>query len=264
MVEYIMVNKYIITFAGGPSNYHDQYGRFINYFEAAQRLISQARATKLFDDCTIYTDQGLQADPEFWSQHGPFIANNSRGYGYWLWKPYIIRKTLEKMCENDLLIYSDAGCEICFQMKSQIEELFTIATTDLIIGSTVGNEWGPEIHWVKKDLLLLLDIQDEDPLLRTQQRQATAVCLKKCDQVMKLVDEWYRIAGNYHMIDDTPSRVPNLPEFREHRHDQSIFSLLTKKYNMYSTHPITTGIFLSRAKSGVSLLPNTGLEDRRE
>jgi hypothetical protein len=37
---------------------------------------------------------------------------------------------------------------------------------------------------------------------------------------------------NYHLIDDTPSKSPNFTEFIEHRHDQSILSLLTKLYDM--------------------------------
>ena len=43
---------------------------------------------------------------------------------------------------------------------------------------------------------------------------------------------WYNISLNHHLIDDTPSKSPNFKEFIEHRHDQSIFSLLTKLYDM--------------------------------
>ena len=45
----------------------------------------------------------------------------------------------------------------------------------------------------------------------------------------------YNYACTYHNIDDTPSIIPNYPNFKEHRHDQSIFSLLTKKYNLFSS-----------------------------
>jgi hypothetical protein len=33
-------------------------------------------------------------------------------------------------------------------------------------------------------------------------------------------------------VDDSPSILPNLLVFEEHRHDQAIFSLLAKKYDI--------------------------------
>ena len=50
----------------------------------------------------------------------------------------------------------------------------------------------------------------------------------KTKPIMDLVESWYEIGCDYHMIDDSPSVASNLPCFKEHRHDQSIFSLLTK------------------------------------
>ena len=44
----------------------------------------------------------------------------------------------------------------------------------------------------------------------------------------EFLTDWYSIACNYHFVDDSPSIHPNDPSFREHRHDQSIFSLLIK------------------------------------
>ena len=38
------------------------------------------------------TDEHLKIDKLFWENHGKIIENNSRGYGYWLWKPYIVKK----------------------------------------------------------------------------------------------------------------------------------------------------------------------------
>ena len=40
---------------------------------------------------------------------------------------------------------------------------------------------------------------------------------------------WSEIAeNNLHLITDEPSTTANFPEFKEHRHDQSLFSLLLK------------------------------------
>jgi len=42
------------------------------------------------------------------------------------------------------------------------------------------------------------------------------------------------------------------PEFKEHRHDQSTFSLLTKKYGLFSSHSILNCVRANRNKSGIS------------
>ena len=79
--------KYFITFAAGSDD----------YIKAGERLIKQANDTELFDNTFLYTDKSLQEDSIFWTKHKDFIMNNKRGFGYWIWKPYIIKKTLEDL-----------------------------------------------------------------------------------------------------------------------------------------------------------------------
>jgi hypothetical protein len=74
--------KYFITFGAGGQNYYD----------AVNRLINQVKILNIFDKIIGYTDNDLKNDVEFWTKHSNFIENNKRGYGYWLWKPYIIKK----------------------------------------------------------------------------------------------------------------------------------------------------------------------------
>ena len=95
-------NIYFITFGGGGKN----------YIEAGERLIRQARKTGFFNKTILYTDKQLHMDTSFWKKHGKFIDNNKRGYGYWLWKPYIIKKTMDMMILGDILLYLDCGFEI--------------------------------------------------------------------------------------------------------------------------------------------------------
>ena len=90
--------------------------------------------------------------------------------------------------------------------------------------------------------------------LSTPTHQATSIMFVVNKKTRNIVNSWYRIATNYHMIDDSPSLHKNLNCFIEHRHDQSIFSLLTKKYNIYSKKTLSDCIELSRNKTGISRL----------
>lgn len=70
--------------------------------------------------------------------------------------------------------------------------------------------------------------------LNTRQRQAGAIMILNNKKTRELINNWYLLSSQYHFIDDTDSNIKNINGFKEHRHDQSIFSLLTKKYNIYS------------------------------
>ena len=225
--------KIFITFGAGSQDYYD----------AVNRLTSQANKLNIFDTVIGYTDNDLKNDTDFWNRHSNFILNNNRGYGYWLWKSYLIMKTLETMDKNDILIYADCGCEINFKNKKNFLNIFDIVKTDLIVGSYTSNEK----EYNKMDLLLYLDMNNIKYF--TSQHQASTICILNCKETYDLVKEWYKIGCNYNLIDDSPSINMNHPTFIEHRHDQAIFSLLTKKYNIYSKESIESVINIARNKS---------------
>jgi hypothetical protein len=231
--------KVFITFgAGGP-----------NYIDAAKRLIKQAKLTGYFDKIILYTESDLQNDKGFWNKHSLFISENKRGYGYWIWKSYIIKKTMETMTNGDILLYLDCGCEIGLRSKKFLPVYFNYVIEDKIIGTTTFIEK----EWCKMDLLMHFDMQDSD-LIHTPQHQAGALMFYVCSQTRFVVDLWYNTGNNYHLIDDSESIEKNLDCFKEHRHDQAIFSLITKKYNIYSNKSLDYCIYYLRNKSGSSLL----------
>jgi hypothetical protein len=234
------MSKIFITFAAGDQKYLD----------AANRLISQAKSTNIFDQTILYTAKDLQSDAEFWSKHGNFIENNPRGYGYWLWKPYLIKKTMSKFKYGDVLLYLDCGCEIDKRNSVLIKKYFEIVKWDKVIGTETN--WY-EYMWNKMDLVI--DMNVNNPIfLNSKQRQAGAIMFFVMERTRNMVDIWYKIGSNYHLIDDSPSISRNVKGFKEHRHDQSIFSALTKIFNLFSKHSLFNIIEYNRNISEISLL----------
>lgn len=220
--------RVFITFGAGGQNYID----------AGERLLEQAKKCDIFSKTILYTDAELKRDVEFWPKHEEFIKKNPRGYGYWLWKPWIIKKTMESMQDGEILVYADAGCEIDTANSSQL-------TIDMKNKYIIGSKTCYEKQWTKMDLIIQLDMLN-DPLLDTRQNQATTNVYRVCDKVRDFVNQWYELGCNYHLIDDSPSIAENLDVFIEHRHDQSIFSLLSKKMDIYHCHPIDQAILIKR------------------
>ena len=240
------MSKTFITFGGGG----------INYVQAGIRLATQAKSLDVFDNIILFTDDVLKQDYEFNTRHGEFVRNNShRGYGYWIWKPYIIKKTMEKMRDGDILLYLDSGCEIDARRKDSMTQFFEIVKTDYIIGTEVC----VERDFNKMDLLLKLDMLD-NKYLDAPQRQGGVTMFLVCDKTRELVNEWYELACDYHNIDDSPSNATNFSSFNVHRHDQSIFSLLTKKHKIFSKHFLYDGDYrnpyTSKIYSCIEVLKN--------
>ena len=234
-----MSKKIFITFGAGGDN----------YVRAGKRLTKQAEKTSYFDKVILYGEKYLRDDKEFWNKHEKFILNNKRGYGYWIWKSYIIKRTLENMEEGDILMYLDCGCEIGEKKQSKIKLFFDFVKKHKIIATHVC----VEKDWNKMDLVEFLEMKNSKKL-NQQQIQSGALLFYKDENTKKIIDLWYEISCDYHLIDDTPSLKPNLQCFREHRHDQSILSLLIKKYNLWCNKTLFDCIYYSRNRDGNTLL----------
>ena len=227
------------------------FGSHANYIDAGKRLLKQASELNIFSENILYTSDDLKKDVDFWGNHGNFVNNNRRGFGYWLWKPYLIQKTMKQMNNGDILLYLDCGCEIDHRNKNNLLNLIDIVKKEKLLYTSTGCI---EKHWNKMDLIIKLDMNDTN-YIDTHQKQAGALLILVCDETLNLVNKWYEIGSTYNNINDSPSINKNLPCFREHRHDQSIFSLLAKKYNFNNdkySDSFNNSINYSRNKTGTS------------
>lgn len=207
------------------------FGTTGEFEKRALRLLSLIKNLNIFNQLILITENDLKTDKYFWNKHSTFIENNNRGYGYWLWKSYIIYKYLNKINDNDILLYCDASF-VFYSNKNKFIDLFTNIKKTYIIGSFCRT-FCLEYVWNKMDLIEHLNMNN-DLYLNTRQRQAGAIMILKNNKTVQLINEWYSLSSIYHLIDDSSSNITNKNGFIEHRHDQSIFSLLTKKYNIYS------------------------------
>lgn len=223
------------------------FGSHANYVDAANRLVTQAKELQIFNKTTAYTVTDLQADTAFWAKHGQFVMQNPRGFGFWIWKSYLIKKNMDQMKDGDIIIYSDCGCEIDVKERDYMIECIDRVKIDKHLGTDTHQ---PEKLWNKMDLILKFDALS-DAYLESRQRQATVVMFLVCPEMRKFVKEWYEICCDYHLVDNSPSVARNLSCFREHRHDQAIYSLLVKRGAPYSDMLLDEAcIKIARNKTG--------------
>jgi len=204
----------------------------INYanskYESSQKLNSKTGLeTGGFDEVISYSPKDL--DKEFFEQNKK-ILSQKKGNGYWLWKPYFIKKTLERLNSEDFLFYCDAGAYFVDSIDPLIK-LSLEYKQDIIPFELIKDESA----WTKRDAFILMDC-NKASYVNTRQRLSGYNLWRKSSFTMDFLSEFLEYAKDERIITDIDNQCgqPNYPDFKEHRQDQSIFSLLTKKYGLKS------------------------------
>lgn len=219
-LQYIMIEqKRIFLTFGGPT---------YNYRNRSKIVTEQAKKCNWFTDCIGLNDDFLRLSPFFATSHMEFLETNQRGYGFWLWKPYIIKTFLDKLREGDVLVYADAGCTNNPTGSPRFNEYLNILDTNEDNYGIISFQLNlSEIKYSKR--LLLETIDATEHMATSGQCIATSIIIKKNSHSTAVIDKWWELAEKYDLINDVRMPHENL-QFIDHRHDQSIFSVLVKKY----------------------------------
>lgn len=163
------------------------------------------------------------------------ILTQSKGAGYWLWKPYIIKDALRKINDDEVLLYSDSASYFIRDARV-LEKLPTLFEQDVI---PFELEW-PESMFTKRDAFTMMQLEGYG-YENSNQRLASFILIRKSNFSVAFFDEYLNYCCNEQILTDLPNAcgLPNFSDFVAHRHDQSIFSLLTKKYNLKSFRDIS-------------------------
>ncbi len=199
-----------ITFGGGRSG----------FVRAARRLATEAKRSELFQTSESMTGKDLIRDhPDFTTRHASRLTTATRGFGYWLWKPYLLDSALRES-SADYLLYLDAGCVLNLssaRARQRLDEYCDIADEN---GLAVMQLHHQEQAWCKSDTMDRLGL---DELGRSSgQIQGGIILIKRSLATQDFVRTWLEISeeDDCRYLDDSPSTRPNHPDFKEHRHLQ--------------------------------------------
>lgn len=194
---------------------------------ALQRIRRQADEMGAFDRVICADETWLDSD--FRADFRDRLKFGSRGFGYWCWKPQAVLQALREADEGNILLYADAGCHLNPAGRLRLEDYFETALSapNGIVAFAMDDL--PEAHWTKRDLIDAFGVGDRPDLLQDGQIQSTCFLVRNSPRSRAFIAAWRDVVTSQpHLVDDTPSVAENLPGFREHRHDQSVFSLLCK------------------------------------
>jgi hypothetical protein len=198
------------------------------FFRSAAEL--EQSAARYGVPTTVYTP----ASPEMvaFARTYPEIARLPRGAGYWLWKPWLIWHALANSAEGDVIIYADAGS--CFVSDPAQLVALTDAQPVVVFGHrSVGEPGGMMRYWTKRDCFVLLDA-DTEAYWNAQCCTAGFQVYRNSPEARAFVDELLASCADPRVLTDAPNvmGLDNLPEFRDHRHDQSVLTILALKHGL--------------------------------
>ena len=203
---------------------NEKYYRSLDLLEKTSLEIGKS------DQFIRYTQEWLRAEP-FWNENLS-ILNRPRGAGYWIWKPYIILKTFETLSDGDVVLYSDAGLKVI----DSLEPLFSIINPNINDGKMFFKiPWENAQHiikmWTKRDAFILTNCDKEEYWNGHMVNGATSLWIKN-EKSIEFLNEWQTYIKDPRIVtDDWNTCGNNFKGFKEHRHDQSVLSIMRIKYN---------------------------------
>lgn len=207
--------------------------RYKIYFQtyADGTVYNCSRLSKESDNCGFFDEIHPTTDADIGNLlHANFPEHmlHKRGHGYWIWKPFLIKRLADQCRDGDIIVYADSGCSIQPHAKQWLEALrFDLVNNHAdVIASTINL---PNRSWCKKDTCIELGFSETDPVMSMSQAEANRIAIKVTPKTRTFLNDWLSLCSKLSLIDDTPSSSPEAQDFVEHRHDQSIFSLLLYK-----------------------------------
>lgn len=207
---------------------------------SVKRLKNEANKISVIDNVFCFSEDDLP----FFIKASPLFAS-TKGGGYWLWKPFIIKKVLEQVQEGDIVIYSDAGNKLFESEKwldyidflKKYESVFFEYKENFDYGWSKFNNLyndSPKLkYWVKKSTVehfrnLFID---DDQWLEKSKIVAGFFLLKKTESNLNFIDQWLQNMLYFPLnVVDLFGNEKNqqIKGFSEHRHDQSILTILVR------------------------------------
>ena len=228
-----MTKKYFLSFGNK---------RFI---KSRERIIKEAKTINIFDDYILETEK--ICDEIQYKKVIEKIKHEGRGFYWYTWKPYIIYKALNKLNDGDILFYCDSGMQIFNResVKNKFNELFNIVSDKkkCITGIATFITTGPkhsryEYQYNFVQVFEHFNVLNNKEITHTQQVQAGVSVFYKCEKSMQIVKEWFDLSisnpeyfiGDYRFCN--LEKKKQISGFRDHRHDQSIWSILCKLHKV--------------------------------
>lgn len=203
---------YLITYADGRDVYFQN-----------RNLLAASAINRGFDFILNYRREHI--DPNYILQHP--ILQEKTGAGYWLWKPYLILKTLQNVPEGSIVMYADSGLVIRKPIQQYLSKQFT-QNKDILAFAYDPKMQGVAATIASGDTFVALNCTDEY-CRNGHHVWAGILAVRNSKQSRAFIQEWLKYCEKDDILQGTILNTANYPEFTHHQHDEAILSVLVNR-----------------------------------
>ena len=193
-----------------------------------QQATAESAISAGFDEAVPFRFEHL--DSAF-VQANSALFSHARGAGYWVWKPYLALKMLEskEVDEGDIIQYCDSKILFTKSVKSLIDVFLRDNLNVMTFRQLAASKM-----WTKRDCFVLTKA-DEPRYVETTQRVGGFWLFRKGDFARHFFKTMLAYHQDPRIISDCPNQcgLLNYPTFQEHRHCESLISILAKMFDLY-------------------------------
>ena len=211
-----MKKKIYITFGGAAYDKTTEKAIKNAYRFGADKIL-------VYDDWWLQNTQKDFCEKNRWAFDHP----HKRGFGWYIWKPYIIIDALKHADDGDIVLFADADT----YPIGDLNVLYKTCEKDggVMLFSATGQN---NRQWCKRDCFIVMN-QDEPKYYDTEAGVARFMLFQKgAKRPEEFLKEWLMYVCDQRCNTFDPSVLgPELPGLTEHRCEQAIFTNLAHKYD---------------------------------
>ncbi len=198
---------YLVSYADGHQVYLQN-----------QHALAQSAINRGVDFTLNYRRSHIDAD--FYKKHAP-ILDEKYGAGYWLWKPYVILKTMLAAPEGSMIIYTDCGAIFTGSLMPILKHL---EKCDGIFYRYASKGNGPLKTVIDPQVAAELGVTDHPDFAVKSQLWAGFMVLRNCPATRDFVKSWLELCTHPNLIKGYGQGV--------HYHDQSLMNIAYLKNSL--------------------------------
>ena len=201
--------------------------------QAKNRILQEAKDFYNFQSVTGYGPEDLS---ELFVSKFKNILERPRGGGYWIWRPIILYNKMSSLKEGEFLVYLDAGCHLNKNgLKRFNEYIDMLEKSDYGVmsfqmsGNNSPGSLEKEKYWSVKEVFEYFNVSQDSEIGNSGQYLGGILILKKNKHIMEILELFIKaLYDDPEMFTDFYNNKPQHKEFKENRHEQSVFSILRK------------------------------------
>ena len=196
-----------------------------NYSIQRKGIKFQAKKFKLFKKIFVYKNSLLD---ENFKNRFSVLLENPKGGGFWIWKSQIILQSLEKMNENDILIYVDSGSTLNIKGKKRLIEYFEMlnnSSESIFLFRLPGIL---EKNWTTNQVFNYFGVSNNKDITNTVQFMGGVLLVKNNNTSKIFFTNFQKVVESDNNLITDYYQKNQSEYFNTCRHDQSILSVMGK------------------------------------